>query len=108
VTLGAGIVHCDIEPPKPRDGFVDQSADVILLANVGVDELSLGTERAELFDERLADFVAPAGTTTFAPFLPKATAAARPMPVSPPVIKTTELLLIFCSSRFAPLPAEHG
>ena len=30
-------------------------------------------------------------TTTFAPFLAKATAAARPMPVSPPVINTTGL-----------------
>src|SRR5437016_6324391 len=32
-------------------------------------------------------------TTTFAPFLAKATAAARPMPVKAPVIKTTGLLI---------------
>jgi hypothetical protein len=32
--------------------------------------------------------------TTFAPFLAKATAAARPMPVKAPVIKTTELLIV--------------
>src|SRR5712691_9722977 len=32
-------------------------------------------------------------TTTFAPFLAKATAAARPMPVRPPVIKTTGLFI---------------
>src|SRR5882724_1420183 len=33
-------------------------------------------------------------TTTLAPFLAKATAAARPMPVSPPVINTTDVLMI--------------
>src|SRR5258708_13744840 len=32
-------------------------------------------------------------TTTFAPFLAKARAAARPMPVKPPVIKTTWVLI---------------
>src|SRR5258706_1571028 len=36
-------------------------------------------------------------TTTFAPFVAKAMAAARPMPVSPPVIKTTGLLI--CNPR---------
>src|SRR5579863_2133944 len=33
-------------------------------------------------------------TTTFAPLLAKATAAARPMPVNAPVINTTDLLMI--------------
>src|SRR4030081_2981815 len=36
-------------------------------------------------------------TTTLAPFLAKATAAARPMPVKPPVINTTGLLI--CNPR---------
>src|SRR4051812_37718912 len=46
-------------------------------------------------------------TTTFAPFLAKATAAARPMPVSPPVINTTGLLI--CNPlNFDALPAEYG
>jgi hypothetical protein len=35
--------------------------------------------------------------TTFAPFLAKATAAARPMPVKAPVINTTGLLI--CNPR---------
>ena len=109
LALGAGIVHCDIETPKALDRLVDESADVILVAHVGLDEFGLGAERAQLVDERLADIVRRPATTTFAPFLAKAIAAARPMPVSAPVIKTTELLLIFCSSRFVrPLPAEHG
>src|ERR1700693_4669817 len=64
-------------------------------------------ERSSLTSALPASSRRPA-TTTFAPFLAKATAAARPMPVSPPVIKTTGLL-IFYSSRYAPpLPAEHG
>jgi hypothetical protein len=46
--------------------------------------------------------------TTFAPFLAKATAAARPMPVKAPVINTTGLLIVrfLMISRF--LPTGHG
>src|ERR1700730_3298410 len=44
--FSTGIVHRDIETAKPCDGLVDQSADVILLADVSVDELGLRTERA--------------------------------------------------------------
>src|ERR1700682_543009 len=36
-------------------------ADVILLADVGVDELGLRTERAQLLNERLAGLVTPTG-----------------------------------------------
>src|SRR6202051_569698 len=61
LAFGAGIVHRDIETAKPWDGLVDQSADVILLADVGVDELGLRTERAQLLDERLAGLITPAG-----------------------------------------------
>jgi hypothetical protein len=88
----------DIETAKPRDRLVDQGADVIVLADVGVDELGLRTERAQFFNERLAGLITPAGTTTFAPFL--ATAAARPMPVKAPVINTTGLLI--CDPRNLP------
>ena len=61
LAFGAGIVHRDIETAKPCDGLVDQSADVILLADVGVDELGLRTERAQLLDERLAGLITPTG-----------------------------------------------
>src|SRR4029077_4721181 len=44
-----------------RNGLVDHRADVILIANVGVDEFGLGTERPQLLDEFLADFIATAG-----------------------------------------------
>ena len=51
----------DIETAKPRDRLVDQGADVIVLADVGVDKLGLRTERAQFFNERLADLITPAG-----------------------------------------------
>ena len=41
VTFGARIVHRDIKAAKPCDGPVDEIADVILLADVGIDELGL-------------------------------------------------------------------
>jgi hypothetical protein len=51
-------------------------------------------------------------TTTFAPFLAKATAAARPMPVKAPVINTTGLLiflfLVISCRRASRLPSSVG
>ena len=61
LAFGTGIVHRNIETTKPRDGLVDQSADVILLADVGVDELGFRTEGTQFLGERLAGLVAPAG-----------------------------------------------
>ena len=69
LALGAGIVHCDIETTKPRDRLVDQSADVILLADVGVDELGLRPEGPQLLGERLARLITPAGDNHFCPLL---------------------------------------
>src|SRR5882724_7560475 len=53
-------------------------------------------ERSSLTSAWPASSRRPA-TTTFAPFLAKAMAAARPMPVKAPVINTTELLI--CDPR---------
>src|SRR4029077_394622 len=61
LAFGASVVHRDIETAKPCDGLVDQSADVILLADVGVDELGFRTERAQFLDERLAGLITPTG-----------------------------------------------
>jgi hypothetical protein len=88
----------DIETAKPRDRLVDQGADVIFLADVGVDELGLRTERAQFLTSALPASSRRPATTTFAPFL--ATAAARPMPVKAPVINTTGLLI--CDPRNLP------
>ena len=69
-------------------------AKVVILADVGVDELGLRTEGTQLLGERLAGLVAAAGDDDFGALLAKATAAARPMPVSAPVIKTTCALIL--------------
>src|SRR5258707_9493211 len=65
LAFGTSIVHRDIETAKPRDGLVDQSADVILLADVGVDELALRTERAQLLSEGFAGLITPTGNDHF-------------------------------------------
>src|SRR4029077_12946517 len=46
---------------KPCDGLVDQSADVFVLADVGVDKLGLRTERPQLLNKRLAGVIPPTG-----------------------------------------------
>src|SRR3989449_1956055 len=54
LAFGAGIVHRDIETAKPCDGLVDQVADFIVAANVGLDEGGFGTQAAQLGFESLA------------------------------------------------------
>jgi hypothetical protein len=59
--FGRSVVDRDIETAKPRDGLVDHGANLVFLADVGVDELGFRTERAQLLDEGLAGLIAPAG-----------------------------------------------
>jgi hypothetical protein len=61
LAFGAGVVYRDIETAKPRDGLVDQSADIVLLPDVGVDKFGLRTESAQLLDERVTGLIAPTG-----------------------------------------------
>ena len=63
--FGAGIVHCNIEAPEALDGPVDQGADVIFLADVGIDELGLRTKTAQLLSQRFAGLIAPTGNDNF-------------------------------------------
>jgi hypothetical protein len=65
LAFGAGVVHREIETAKSCDGLVDQSADVILLADVGVDELGLRTQRAQLLNECLTGLITPTGNDHF-------------------------------------------
>src|SRR6202521_3818679 len=69
LAFGAGIIHRDIETDKPCDGLVHQCADVILLADVGVDELGLRAESAQLLGERLAGLITPTGNDHLRAFL---------------------------------------
>src|SRR5882757_786601 len=78
-----------------------------LRTSVLMNSASEPRERSSLTSALPASSRRPA-MTTFAPFLAKAMAAARPMPVKAPVINTTGLLIFrfLTVSRF--LPAEHG
>src|SRR6202795_3015882 len=67
-----------------------------LRTSVLMNSASEPRERSSLASALPASSRRPA-TTTFAPFLAKATAAARPMPVKAPVINTTGLLI--CDPR---------
>jgi hypothetical protein len=66
--LGAGVVDGDVETTEPGDSLVHQILYVILVANVGANELSLGTERAELRGQRLTGVVAAAGNDEIGAF----------------------------------------
>ena len=59
LTFGACVVDRDV------DGLINHVADIIFLADVGVDELGLCTQRAQLLGERLAGLVSPAGDNHF-------------------------------------------
>jgi len=48
----AGIVDGDVEPAEPRVRAVDKRAHLILVPDIGLDERSLGAERAQLGFER--------------------------------------------------------
>src|SRR4029077_15515929 len=69
--FGACVVHRNVEAAEPCDGPVDPRADVILLADIGVDELRLRTEGAQLLDERVADLITPTGNNDVRPLLGK-------------------------------------
>jgi hypothetical protein len=47
----AGIVHGNVETAESRDRCVDEVADVVLLLNVGPNELCLGAKRSQLRDK---------------------------------------------------------
>jgi hypothetical protein len=72
------LLHCDIETTEPRDGFIDQSADVILLTNVGVDEFGLRTERAQFLGESLADLITPTGNDDLRAFFGEGDGGSAP------------------------------
>ena len=58
--LGARVVDGHVEAAEARDGPLDHRANVLFLADVGLDEFGLRTEGAELLDEFRTRFLAPA------------------------------------------------
>jgi hypothetical protein len=61
LAFSGGIVHRNVEAAEPCDGLIDHGADVILLANVCIDELGFRTEGAQLLNECLAGLITPTG-----------------------------------------------
>jgi hypothetical protein len=61
LAFDAGIVHGNVETAESRDRFVDEVADVVLLLNVGPNELCLGAQRSQLRDKVFPLVVVAAG-----------------------------------------------
>ena len=93
LAFGAGVVDGSIEPTEARDGLIDQARAHRPHGDVGADELGFGAELAQLSGQCLAGVLMAAGDDEPVAFLAKARAAARPIPVSAPVIKTTGVLI---------------
>jgi hypothetical protein len=108
LAFGASIVHGDIETAEPCDGLVDQSADVILLANVGVDELSLRAERAQLLNQRLAGLIMTTGDDHLRAFLGEGDGSGAPDPCEPTGDQDNWVAHILLLAIWSALPAEHG
>jgi hypothetical protein len=96
LALGAGIVDGGFETAEAGDDTVDQRTDLLLAADVGLDKLGLGTKRMKLFRQGMALSKLRPETTTRLPLLATENAAARPMPASAPVMRTTgaDMILI--------------
>src|SRR5262249_14714521 len=52
--FGARIVDRDVETPEALDRAVDETADIIFLAHICLDEFGFGTERTKFADQYLA------------------------------------------------------
>ena len=91
LAFGAGVVDGHVQATKARNGPIDQVAHLVLVAHVGRHELGFSAERAQFgLTSFLAGFLVATGNDECgAPSRANATAVARPIPVSAPVIKTT-------------------
>ena len=61
LALGACVVDCGVEPAEPRDGPIHQRADIIVVADIGVDELRLRAEIAQFGGKCLAGILVTTG-----------------------------------------------
>jgi hypothetical protein len=61
LSFRAGVIHCDINTAKSFDGLIDQLPDIILMADIRLNELSLSSQGAEFLSEFKTFLLAPAG-----------------------------------------------
>jgi hypothetical protein len=57
LALGAGIVHRDIQAPEALDRPIDETADIVVFAHIGLHEFGFGAERAEFANQCLASIL---------------------------------------------------
>ena len=53
----AGVIHRDIEAPEALDCPVDETADILLVLNIGLDEFGFGAERTEFANQCLTSIL---------------------------------------------------
>jgi hypothetical protein len=61
LAVGAGVIDCYIEPAKPFNGTVNETAHIFLLPHIGPDELSLNAARAKFSDQAPAHLIVAPG-----------------------------------------------
>src|SRR5207253_625211 len=89
LAFGAGVVDGRVQPTKARDGPIDQVPHLVLVAqSARRKSTSVPSARSSAASSWPAVSWRPA-TMIRLPSRAKASAAARPIPVSAPVIKTT-------------------
>ena len=94
LAFGAGAVDGRIQTTEARDGPIDQTAHIVFAAHIGTNEFRFAAEAAQAqrpTPGRLSSWRPE--TTTRLPSRASAKAAARPIPVNAPVIKTTGVLI---------------
>jgi hypothetical protein len=61
LAFGAGVVDGDVDTTEALDGFVDEIADVLLLADIRLHEFGFSIEFAQFSRECLALYFPPPG-----------------------------------------------
>src|SRR5262249_41095541 len=96
--LDPGVVERNVQPAVLRERLLDEGLDVRLLAHVGPAEVGVASARRKWASPWSFRFSSPAASpsfsrrperTTFAPAFANAIAAAFPIPLVPPVTRTT-------------------
>jgi hypothetical protein len=87
--MSCALGRCCCEPSEARDGLIDQTADLLLMAYIGRDEGGIDTEAAKLGFERPAFGLAAARNNDGGAFPGEGQRGARPMPVRAPVMRMT-------------------
>ena len=105
--LETGIVEGDVEPAVALDRGPDQALDIVLPRDVGPDRQRLRAESpASAAAASISASRRPAITTAAAPSSAILSAAARPMPLPPPVTRQT-FPFIRLAAAFEGLPTAR-